>query len=108
MSIRFPVLTSLLAALCLSAAAQARDPMPTAPPANAQPARGAMEGRGRTVSDADIQQQELLLRQKRRDDLRSILRVQSEEGSTSTRQLSAQEKMELRQQLRQQQEWLSK
>jgi hypothetical protein len=45
-------------------------------------------------------------RQKRRDALRETLRVQSEEPPTALRQMSLQERLELRQQLRQQQEWL--
>jgi hypothetical protein len=97
---------ALLTTLCL-ASAQARDPM-GALPGNGQRA-GVDAPRSRALAEADTQQ-ELLLRQKRRDDLRETLRVQGEEvGTTNTaRQLSAQERMELRQQLRQQQELLSK
>lgn len=109
MSQRPFVLLALLTVVCLSAA-QARDPMQGRPDAQ----RGNMDApRTRSAQDMDTQQQaELLQRQKRRDDLRETLRVQGEEAAannpSTARQLSAQERIELRQQLRQQQEWLNK
>jgi hypothetical protein len=62
--------------------------------------------RVRPVSDAEALQLEQMNRQKRRDVLREALRSQPEEASAAARQMSLQEKTELRQQLRQQQEWL--
>lgn len=47
------------------------------------------------------------MRQRRRDILREAVRVQSDESPGGMRQLSLQERIELRQQLRQQQQdWL--
>ena len=62
--------------------------------------------KARSQSDADALLQEQLLRQKRRDVLREALRAQAGESPAALRQMSLQERMELRQQLRQQQEWL--
>jgi hypothetical protein len=51
---------------------------------------------------ADVSPPDTLSVQKRRDVLRQATRVQMEETATPVRQLSAQEKAELRQQLQQQ------
>jgi hypothetical protein len=48
----------------------------------------------------------MLSRQKRREVLREALRLPPEGVPTTARQLSLQERTELREQLRQQQEWL--
>ncbi len=51
-------------------------------------------------------QQDQRDRQRRRDVLREALRVQAEAVPATARQMSVQERLELRQQLRQQQEWM--
>lgn len=65
-----------------------------------------LSAHGRYAQDADALQAEQLNRQRRRDILREALRLQQEESPATSRQMSLQEKTELRQQLRQQQEWL--
>lgn len=78
----------------------------TAPRSMAQAASPAQDNLSRTrAMDVDALQQELLSRQKRRDVLREALRMQSDDGPAAARQMSLQERLELRQQLRQQQEW---
>ena len=62
--------------------------------------------RERTGREVDAAQLDQLNRQKRRDVLREALRAQPEEATGTVRQMSLQQKTELRQQLRQQQEWL--
>jgi hypothetical protein len=59
------------------------------------------------VAEPDAQQLEQVKRQKRRDVLREALQVPVADAPVASRQLSPQEKAELRQQLQQQQrEWL--
>jgi hypothetical protein len=61
----------------------------------------------RFSAEPDVQQLELAQRQKRRDVLREALLVPVADTPVPARQLSPQEKAELRQQLQQQQrEWL--
>ena len=101
---------ALVSVLALALAAQAREPQSSrADAAHAgTDASGKPDSatRSRAGSDADAAQQEILSRQKRRDVLREALRGQVEESPAAMRQMSLQERMELRQQLRQQQEWL--
>lgn len=109
---RYLVLFPMLA-LGWSWSAQARDPLGAHSDASSRPESAARvaqpqgaSNRVRVMSDAEVIQMDQLDRQKRRDVLREALRSQPEEAPATVRQMSLQERTELRQQLRQQQEWL--
>lgn len=81
-------------------------PSPHQSPSQSQTQTQELSAHGRYAQDADALQAEQLNRQRRRDILREALRLQQEESPATSRQMSLQERTELRQQLRQQQEWL--
>jgi hypothetical protein len=103
-------------AMTMALGAQARDQGPSRSESHASESRasdssrqGGQDNAARGRSDMDsstVTMVEEANRQKRRDVLREALRGQAEEAPATMRQMSLQERMELRQQLRQQQEWL--